>query len=296
MNGAIINRPKKLILSSIYIIFLLTIPCGALVAGKLEDARIPDEVLTELAYLLKFIGTENEAPNFEPGRIANLLGFVAKQNTNSRLYHDGTSFGLPSAYYGLDINRSLEDVLRYVYNPSIPYCSIAPSTVRICQLKETNKGQKSWPLLWKLLPDLDKPIVIRGVERVTNTPDLFSGAYYSYDQDRTLILFKYQDRKILASISKQKGKSDVGKKGLVLGTDDSWDYIYTGEEGLTKSGLNWVRSYMYDSFGIALYHEINPSKPLVRCGIFKWVRAGWAKMNVVRPEHIYNGMERFAKA
>jgi hypothetical protein len=150
--------------------------------------------------------------------------------------------------------------------------------------------------VWDLLDDLDEPKIIKGIEYVVNTPDLVSGAYYGYDQDRTLILFKYCGKKVMVSLSKQRGKSEVGKKGLVLGTDEDWEYIYTGQPGLTKSGLGWVRSYMYDSVGVAVYYEIESRRPLVRVGLFRWVHAGWANINMVKRHHIFNGIQRFAKS
>ena len=39
----------------------------------------------------------------------------------------------------------------------------------------------------------------------------------------------------------------------------------------------------------------NDSAAGVRLGIFKWVRAGWQDINMVRSFHIYRGMNRFAK-
>jgi hypothetical protein len=35
---------------------------------------------------------------------------------------------------------------------------------------------------------------------------------------------------------------------------------------------------------------------LLRCAAFKWVRAGWSKINVVKRHHILNGIKRFAKS
>jgi hypothetical protein len=287
---------KKLFLSLTCNILLLTMPTGSLLAGKVKEIPLPDDVVRELAYVLKFIEPENKQLDFKPGRITNLLDFVAEPKAISELHHTDKLFGIPSAYYSMTINRSLAHILRYAYNPEIPYCTIAPSTVRICQLKETDQGQQSWPRLWKLLSDLDKPITVKGVEYVVNTPDLYSGAYYAYDQDRALILFKYHGKKAMVSISKQRSKSEVGKKGLVLGTEQDWDYIYTGETGLTKSGLGWVRSYMYNSIGVTVYYEMEPRKPMVRLGIFRWIRAGWANLNMVNRKHIFSGMQRFSRA
>lgn len=147
-----------------------------------------------------------------------------------------------------------------------------------------------------MLDRLDEPIIVKGVQFVENTPDLVSGAYYGYQLDRALILFKHHNRRALISISKQKGTSDVGKKGYVLGSDHNWDYFYSGKPGLTIPGLGWVRSHMYDSSGVNIYYEIDSQKPLLRCAVFKWLRAGWSRINAVKKVHIHNGIKRFAKS
>jgi hypothetical protein len=51
---------------------------------------------------------------------------------------------------------------------------------------------------------------------------------------------------------------------------------------------------MYDSYSIMAYIEADPAAPRTRLGIFKWVRAGWQDINMVRSHHIYDGMNRFA--
>jgi hypothetical protein len=154
---------------------------------------------------------------------------------------------------------------------------------------------RSLPRLWEKLPGLDRPVVVKGHEYVENTPDLFAATYYAYGLYRTLILFKHNGNNVLISLSKQDNKSEVGKKGLILGADDDWNYFYSAKEGLGKPGLGWARTYMYDSFSIMIYYEM-PSDPVtVRCGIFKWLRAGWLDMNVVKPKHIHKGLERFAQ-
>jgi len=104
-------------------------------------------------------------------------------------------------------------------------------------------------------------------------------------------LLKYQGRPALISISKQKNISDVGKKGVVLGKDGDWDYFYSGQNGLNKPGLGWVNSYMYDSYTISLFIEQDGHR--VHCGVYKWLRAGWADMNMVQNHHIYRGLQRY---
>ena len=125
------------------------------------------------------------------------------------------------------------------------------------------------------------PVVVRGVETVEITPDINTGTYYKYDLDRTMILFKHQGRNVFVSLSRQKGQSEVGKKGVVVGDDEDWNYLYSGEKGINKTGLGWVDSYMYGSSSIILFYEPDPDNPMVKCAVFKWLRAGWKKINMV---------------
>jgi hypothetical protein len=53
---------------------------------------------------------------------------------------------------------------------------------------------------------------------------------------------------------------------------------------------------MYDSYAVVIYRELQTHPRTVRFGVFKWVRAGWAGINLVRSEHIYDGMLRFGYA
>ena len=113
--------------------------------------------------------------------------------------------------------------------------------------------------------------------------------------NRILILLKYQGRPALISVSRQKNVSDVGKKGVVLGKDENWDYFYSGQKGLNKPGLGWVNSYMYDSYTVSVFIEQDGAGPLVHCGVYKWLRAGWADMNMVQNQHIYKGLQRYSE-
>ena len=127
------------------------------------------------------------------------------------------------------------------------------------------------------------------------TPDTHSGAYYAYNVHETELLFRYHQRPILVTVSRQVDVSSVGKKGYVLGTDDDWDYFYSDKPGLTLPALGWVKSYMYGSSGINIYDEVDPVAGKVRCAVFKWLQAGWSGINMVRRKHIYSGLKRFAK-
>lgn len=265
--------------------------------GGMKEVKVSVSVRHELSYLLSFVGSEKTVPHeFTSKRIENVLDFIAASKESDVLYHAGDFNGSPSAYYQFDIHRDLANILRLAYNPNIPSVVTSPSSLRMAHWVEFEGRKRQPPKLWELLPGLEKPIILTGVEHMVNSPDEYSGAYYEYDLDRTLILFKYRGRNILISLSRQKGISDVGRQGLVLGPDENWDYIYTGKPGISKTGFSWVRSYMYDSYGIAFYYEIDAGKPPVRFAVFKWVKAGFQKINFVRRSDIHKGVIRFADA
>jgi len=264
-------------------------------AETLTKIQVPGSLSPGLKYLLDLADPQNQQ-SFQPDKIKKLLEFVEEPKDPGAIYFADPKLGSPSAYFDFDIRQRFDHMLKYSFNPNVPFHLTTPSSIRLSRWEQVQGLGGQLPVLWKINDELEAPILVKGVEFVENTPDTFSGAYYSYHLYRTLILFKSNNRKVILSISKQKGKSDVGKKGYVLGSDDNWDYFYSGKPGLAKPGLGWVRSHMYDSYGINIYYEIDPAAPLLRCAAFKWVRAGWSKINVVKNHHIHNGIKRFAKS
>lgn len=285
-------------------IFCLMLFCFALMGWlpacaseeDLPEAALPADLTEGLAYLLAFNDpNRTDPPAFDSGRVARVLEFILAPKAADVIYTADEKLGKPSAYAEFDLDTDLERLIRIAYSPDIPGVATAPSSLRLTYWTQVNGNGGKLPKLWEVLPDLDKPVVVTGTAYEEITPDVFSGAYYGYDLDRTLILFKYQGRRFLISLAKQRDVSEVGKKGVILGRDDQWNYLYTGAEGIPRFGLGWVRSYMYDSYAILVYCETNPTAPAVRLGVFKWVRAGWQDINMVRSFHIYRGINRFAK-
>ena len=264
-------------------------------AEPLTTIQVPDSLSPGLTHLFNLADPERQ-PSFQADKIKKLLAFIETPKDPGVMYIADPKLGSPSAYFDFDIRQHFDHILKYTFNPNVPSHLMTPSSIRLSHWEQAQGLGGQVPLLWKIADEQEAPLIINGLEFVENTPDVFSGAYYSYHLYRTLILYKVNDRKVLISISKQKGKSDVGKKGYVLGADDNWDYFYSGKPGLTMPGLGWVRSHMYDSYGINIYYEIDPYSPVVRCAAFKWVRAGWSKINVVKKHHIHNGIKRFAKS
>lgn len=259
-----------------------------------EELKLPAATADGIDHLLSLVGPGSQK-RFQPERIDALLKFIDGPKQPGSIYTAEPIDGSASAYTEVDVRMSLPGFLQYTFNPAVPWFATTPSSLRWAFWKSTEPPWQQFPKVWELLDAAEQPVVIRGLETVENTPDLFSGAYYRYDLYRTLILFRHAGRNILISLSKQKGRSEVGKKGYILGPDDDWVYFYSGEPGLTVGGLGWMSSYMYDSIGISIYAETSPSGSAVRTANVKWVRGGWSNINVIQNEHIHKGMQRFAQ-
>ncbi len=256
--------------------------------------QIPRELNPTLDKLLD-LTDQNDHSRPDMDAIGRVVDYISTPKDLSATYSAGQRKGATSNYFEFTIERSLEDVISLAYNPDIPSYFIIPASLHQSRWLEKDGKPQSLPDLSNALTSLSEPVFFKGLEFVENTPDTHSGAYYSYELNRAVILARYQGRPVLLSMSSQRGKSDVGKKGLVVGKDDDWNYLYTGEKGCTKKGLGWVDSYMYNSESIMVYYETSEPAPQVRCAVFKWVHAGWAGINMAQPFHIKKGIERFAK-
>lgn len=284
----------------IVLMALMAIPFPALSSDlKNKPSGTPssryDYLTPALDYLLNLTQKNNQRP-FDANRIESLFKFINTKKELGDSMSLGSRHGSSSDYYEFTIERSLKDVLDLVYNPDIPSYFTTPSSIRRSHWIEVDGKQQPFPKLSEKLDQLADPVIIKGLEFNEITPDPQSGAYYSYNLDRALILMQHNGNRMLISISNQPEKSNVGKKGLVLGSDEDWNYLYTGEKGVMMPGLGWADSYMYSSSSIMIYREITDPTPAVQCYVFKWLRAGWGGMNLAQPHHIRKGVVRFVKS
>lgn len=254
-----------------------------------KAAQPPAEAVAAVEGLLTL--TEGNDATFDAAAVAPLLDYIiAGAGDGLELpAHEGAS----GAMIRDSVDSSLERIIQYAYNPNVPAYLAYPSVIRVSGW-EPGSDILSHPALWTEMDTLTEPLVLRGREFEEITPDTSSGGYYRYVLDRTLVLMKYQGRNVLLSIARQDGLSEIGKKGVVI-DDASWEYFYSDIDGLTKGGIGWMDTYLYGSWSVSAYVE-EPGGARTTNVVFKWLRAGWAKMNVVRPKHILAGCRRFADA
>jgi hypothetical protein len=253
-----------------------------------DKQQVSDQVYEDLEYLASLFGSEKE---LDQTQLTSLIEFVDTMPA-------GTSLDLrprnemEGVFHVFQINGSFDDLLSYVYNPDVPPYVTKPSSLQsqhfltpefVAELRRLINEYEAPP----------SPVVLRGEENETITPDTNTGSYYSYTQDKLLALLSDTSSPVLVSASLQDKISEVGKRGCIVGNDGNWDYLYSEKTGLNTLGLGWVHSYMYGAYAVMLYIP-DPETGTVKTAIFKWLDAGWQKINMVKAHHIRGGIERFA--
>jgi hypothetical protein len=256
-------------------------------SDKGEARPIWDEGIEFLFAMLK----SKDSP-FDVQKVSGLLDFVVSEKGGEANLDPGKRENATGAYFFSDVKAPLSKVIKYAYNPKIPAYVTLPSVIRLggWQVKPTGPAAN----LWEKVGDMKVPLMMRGIEYEEITPDLTTGAYYRYDMDRLMVLLKYRGKDFFISVTRQIQPSTVGRQGVIIGPDSDWNYFYSGQKGLNQAGLGWVSSYMYDAFSVSILFEPGASKTQTRFVTFKWLRAGWGGINMVRQENIIEGCKRFA--
>ncbi len=261
--------------------------CAAVGSEKSEARPIWDDGITYLLTLL----TSKET-SFDVQKVSGLLDFAISEKGAEAKMKPGERENATGAYFFTDVKAPFSKVIKYAYNPKIPAYVTLPSVVRLggWQVKPTGTIAS----FWEKIGDVKVPLMMRGVEYEEITPDMTTGAYYRYTMDRLMVLLHYRGKDFFVSVTRQKSPSTVGRKGAIIGPDTNWNYFYSGQKGLSKAGLGWVNSYMYDAFSVSILFEPGVSKTQTRYMTFKWLRAGWGGINMVKQENIIEGCNRFA--
>ncbi len=275
---------------SLIILILTVLQLQAAMAAPLSDST---HAVPVAALKLVGFGTDPKAV-LDMQAVATLVDYVlgSKPSKEAELPLVQKA---PGAYCEFDTRIGFSNFLQYSYNGQIPAVITSPSSLRYSQWTGPQGKLQPLPSHWMLAAQDSKPTIIRGLQRDAITPDINTGVYYEYSLNRTLILLNYKGRQTFITISKQISLSDVGKKGVILGNDEDWNYYYSGEPGSTMAGLGWVKSFIYDYFAVTVNVETGGAPAVVRSGVFQWIRAGWSGINFVETEHIITGIKRYAK-
>lgn len=196
--------------------------------------------------------------------------------------------------YTDSIKVSLPVLMSYTLDPGVPGEALYPSSVRRNDwVPGSEILSKARTFLTSPLPPAE-PLVMSGVEEEETTPDTSSGCHYFYTLNRLFILAGYEGKTALFSISSMPKESGVGLKGLIVGDDANWDYVYTKEAGTNITLLGWAETYLYGSASVTLFVG-DANTPTTDIYSFKWAKAGWSGSNVVKPSHITAGLKRFVQ-
>jgi hypothetical protein len=292
--GSIPRMKRQIFLPSILmfsvLVFLLITLCQPIaVFSSTDDFNSLKDAAMKLVQMC-----EEPKAGLDDHAVATLVDYVLTQKKNVE-YALPKSQGCTGAYYEFDTKITFPRFIEYSYSPFILSVITRPSSLRYSYWATAPSETQRLPAGWKPALPGGAPVIIHGMERDSNSPDLNTGVYHEYDMKRTLVLLNYKGRQVLFSVSKQAGKSNVGKKGYILGSDTDWSYYYTAETGSTMTGLGWAKSYIYDYFSVSVYVESGGTPTMVRTGVFQWLQAGWSGINFVNSGHILRGLKRFGR-
>jgi hypothetical protein len=287
MKGQVYFR--SILIFSVLVVLLISLYQPGAAFSSTDDFNSVKDAAMKLVQLC----TEPKA-GLDDHAVATLVDYVLTPKKNNE-YALPKSQGCTGAYYEFDTKTAFPRFIEYSYSPFILSVITRPSSLRYSFWTTSENETQGLPTNWKPVLPGGVPVIIHGMERASNSPDLNTGVYHEYDLKRTLILLNYKGRQVLFSVSKQIGKSDVGKKGHILGNDSDWNYYYTGEIGSSLTGLGWAKSYIYDYFSVSVYVESVSAPTTVRAGVFQWLQAGWTGINFVNSGHILRGMKRFGR-
>lgn len=265
-----------------------TSPHASLFGNKeLKDAL--NGVEKDVTSLLQML--ERPELPFHHSRTKNLMAFLGMDKGNPAEVEPHKINGAEGAYWEFSLSMGINQIASYMYNPAVPPQAIYPASVRMGGWLDTG-AKKALQPLYATLPDAENPIVFRGTEYEVTTPDVNSGTYFRYDVSRMVAGYQDADGPVLLSISRMKGKSTVGMKGLAFGPPQDWYFFYSGIKGNLMTGISWAESQMYDSISVFVFRETAPAK--TKASLFKWVKAGWKGMNMVKHDHILQGCKLFS--
>ncbi len=282
-------------LGVVCMLFLLLCCTGMATASEQDGGRpnLPRVLESALTNVLAATLADRPAPQEHDINI--ILRFVTTPDNNTLLYPAAREHGV-GVFHRDMIEQPLQTIAAYILDPSIPGEVLYPSMVR------RNTWVPESPILSEYRSFLESPwpppapLVTRGQEVEETTPELSSGCYYSYTVDRLFFLTAMGGRTALLTASVMPELSGTGRKGGIVGNDGDWRYIYTGREGTNLSMLTWAKTHIYGSATVSVFIETVPGSSRTDVYIFKWTKAGWSGMNVVRPSHIATGLRRYLSA
>ncbi len=256
-----------------------------------EAAReTPPEIVAALNHVLE---AAHKASVPDQDKLRLLISYVLDQQGQSGQLAVPAREQGDGVFYFTAMPLSLNDVLHYTVNPEVPAETVYPNTIRRNAWTPDSSIKKDWSSLVAAQRPLAAPIVTHGQEYEETTPDVTSGCYYAYHVDRLFVLMPYEGKSALITASFQPESSEPGLRGGIVGKDTDWNYVYSGVMGSNISMVGWADTRVYGSASVNIWVEDTAGAPGMSLGVFKWIRAGWSNMNMVKKKHITGGIERY---
>lgn len=260
-------------------------------AGKQEEEMKADKLAPDLERILTAVLNAVPEGGVLPPEadLVRLVNFMTAADTMPDMVMPAEREEGEGVFSRRALRLPFPKLLRYCFDPSLPTEVLYPTVLRRGYWLPQSAFAQQRAGLWTRLGGKE-PVVLRGAEYEEITPDSFSGCYYHYTLQRLIVLMQAGGRNVVLSVSRQKAPSSVGRKGAVVGRDSDWNYVYTRAVGSNLKLVGWAETYMYGSANVSVMYENGEESGLA---FFKWVKAGWSNLNMVKSKHILAGGRRF---
>lgn len=175
--------------------------------------------------------------------------------------------------------------MRRNFHAEIPDYTLFYSTLRYSTITDTSTFAHAIETVIDAQPCTNHYLFAQYGATEATTPNLQSGACYSYTNTRTVLHANIAGTNVLFSLSSMDDISTPSERGAVVGPPEDDLFYYSKQRGINIRGLTWVESRMYVSKSLVVYIDLPDGTTGV--GMFSWVNAGWSDINVTLYFHIY---------
>jgi len=268
-----------------YIILSLFLTCG-LFAGV--NKKLPENVETAIDEIIS-AGKTNTNTVASEKNLKILSDFIISSANDGNVWQVKPRRGANGAALIKAYKIPVEIVLKMNLAAEIPDATLFYNVLRYSKKIDLSPECKKFFVNASKRLNTNEIIETSYLSVEGITPNIQSGAYYSYTNLRTVTRANINGAELFVSISDMIGPSGFSMRGVSVGPVEDGVFYYSQKPGMNMTGVTWLKSQMYLSSTIAVYLETPDNGTVV--AMFSWQSAGWKGVNVVKNYHIYTVLQ-----
>jgi len=225
--------------------------------NSIKFKNVPENIENNISEIFSNIDTDS---NLSLSTLQSLRNFVLSEHSKTKAWKLKKRWEAEAAATSTVLPYDFQEIIAFNFKTSIPdYASLFP----VLRYSEAEKFDDFISVCEKCVSSKSKTNSIKSgsyncIEYTT--PNLQSGACFSYTNTRTLIRGNINGNDILISASRMHSPSSYSTRGISVGPPENNLFYISKKEGLNLLGLKWARSQIYVSRTLA--NQINITKTL----------------------------------